>query len=120
MRAGGEPHGGIIVLPQDDLQRDRFFLRCEIVVTWITAAFDTPRNHLFRWTDLQQERQRGYTLAGFSAAEIAYALGRGNGTCLALPDFIYRRMRYAAMSYARRKSTFSATRCEARLVTAAT
>ncbi|MDQ2784587.1 MAG: DUF5615 family PIN-like protein [Chloroflexota bacterium] len=75
-QARGESHGGIITVPQDDQRPDRFFLRCAMMVVWIGAAFSTPKNRLFRWTDLQQEIQRGCLLSGFSIDEIARALGR--------------------------------------------
>jgi hypothetical protein len=40
------------------------------------AAFPNPQNTLFRWTDLQQQLNSGYFLDGYTAEEIALALGR--------------------------------------------
>jgi hypothetical protein len=75
LQARGESHSGIIALPQDDSRPDRFFLRCALLAAWIMDAFDAPHDRLFRWTDLQLELQRGYVVPGFSADEIALALG---------------------------------------------
>jgi hypothetical protein len=74
-REHGEPHSGIITVPQDDQHPDRFFLRCAMIAAWITTTFDTSHNRLFRWTDLQQALQQGLRLPGFTNAEVARALG---------------------------------------------
>lgn len=70
-----ESHGGIITVPQDDQQPNRFFIRCAMIAAWVAIAFPTPENGLFRWKDFQQELHRGHQPAGFDAAEIARALG---------------------------------------------
>jgi hypothetical protein len=76
IRTKEESHGGIVTIPADDERPDRFALRCALIAIWIQTEFDTPRDHLFRWTDLQQQLQHGYVPAGFTNEEIAYALGR--------------------------------------------
>lgn len=45
------------------------------MATWATTAFPTPENTLFRWSDLQTMLHQGHQPAGFTAAEIALALG---------------------------------------------
>ena len=74
-RQRGERHGGIITAPQDDHTPDRFSIRCAMIAAWATTAFPTPENTLFRWSDLQTMLHRGHQPAGFTAAEIALALG---------------------------------------------
>lgn len=70
----GESHGGIITVPQDDQAPDRFFIRCALMVAW-AATFSTPKGTLFRWGDFQTLLHQGYRPAGFTATEIALALG---------------------------------------------
>ncbi len=74
-RQRGERHGGIITVPQDDQTPDRFRIRCAMMAAWVATAFPTPENILFRWNDLQAALHHGHQLAGFTAAEIALALG---------------------------------------------
>lgn len=69
----GWPHSGIIAIPQRN--SPRFFIRCAMMLDWITTEFDDPRNQLFRWTALQQRLNGGYILEGYTDAEIALALG---------------------------------------------
>lgn len=70
----GWPHSGIVTIPQRN--SPRFFIRCAMMLDWIHAAFPNPQNTLFRWTDLQQQLNSGYFLDGYTAEEIALALGR--------------------------------------------
>lgn len=47
-----------------------------MMLDWINAEFPGPQSTLFRWTDLQQQLNGGYVLEGYTAEEIALALGR--------------------------------------------
>jgi hypothetical protein len=71
----GESHSGIITVPQDDLAPDRFLIRCAMMTAWVATAFSTPDNTLFRWSDFQAMLHQGHQPEGFTAAEIALALG---------------------------------------------
>lgn len=71
----GERHGGIITVPQDDQAPERFSIRCAMMAAWVATAFPTPENGLFRWSDLQTMLHQGHQPAGFTATEIALALG---------------------------------------------
>ncbi len=47
-----------------------------MMLDWIATEFDDPHNYLFRWADLLQQRMiGGYTLDGYTDAEISLALG---------------------------------------------
>lgn len=72
--AHGENHGGIVVVPQKQPERQR--LRCAMLLDWIRTEYPDTRNRLFRWTDLQQLLNGGYLLSGYTDAERAVALGR--------------------------------------------
>lgn len=71
----GWEHAGIITIPET-FRPDRLTIRAAMTLDWIAAEFPDPRNRLFRWTDLQQQIIGGYTLAGYTDAERALALGR--------------------------------------------
>jgi len=74
-QANNQTHSGIITVPHTDIP-GRLAIRCAMMLDWITAAFPDHHNRLFRWTDLQQHIINGYVLEGYTAAEIALALGR--------------------------------------------
>jgi hypothetical protein len=74
-RATNQSHSGIITVPFTAVP-ERLALRCAMMLDWINAEFPDPQNRLFRWTDLQQRMIGGYTLEGYSDAEIALALSR--------------------------------------------
>jgi hypothetical protein len=74
-RQRGEHHSGIITVPQDDWVPERFLIRCAMMAAWVATAFSTPDNTLFRWSDFQAMLHRGHQPEGFTAAEIALALG---------------------------------------------
>lgn len=74
-RAGVQQHSGIVTVPQKgSLLRQQ--LRCVMLLDWIAAEHAETRNRLFRWTDLQQLLNGGYTLPGHTDEERAVALGR--------------------------------------------
>ncbi len=68
-------HSGIITIPQTAVIL-RLFVRCAMMLDWISTEFPDPQNTLFRWTDLQQHLNSGYFLDGYTNEEIALALGR--------------------------------------------
>jgi Domain of unknown function (DUF5615) len=70
----GESHSGIITVPQDDHAFDRFSIRCAMMAAWVATAFTTG-NSLFRWSDMQAMLHQGHLPAGFTADDIALALG---------------------------------------------
>lgn len=74
-RQRGEPHSGIITVPQDDRDQHRFSVRCAMMASWVATAFSTPENILFRWSDLQTMLHQGYQPEGFTPTEITLALG---------------------------------------------
>ncbi len=73
--ANEEMHSGIITLPDTPIS-ERLAVRSAMMLDWIAAEFPDPRSHLFRWNDLQQRLISGYSLEGYTEAEIALALGR--------------------------------------------
>ena len=73
--ARGEPHSGVVSVPQNDLAPQRFFVRSAMIIAWIIAEQAVTANALFRWNDLQQLLLHGYRLAGFTDADYAIALG---------------------------------------------
>ncbi len=74
-RANEWMHSGIATVPESPIF-DRLAFRSAMMFDWIASEFPDPRNRLFRWTDLQQQLNDGYVLEGYSAEEIALALGR--------------------------------------------
>ncbi len=68
-------HSGIAT-PRQTSVIPRLPLRCAMMLDWISAEYPDTHNRLFRWTDLQQRITGGYMPEGYSAAEIALALGR--------------------------------------------
>ncbi len=74
-QANDEQHTGIITIPEGS-HAFRLAVRTAMMLDWIAVEFPDPRNRLFRWTDLQQQLNSGYFLDGYTAEEIALALGR--------------------------------------------
>lgn len=74
-QANNEQHAGIIAIPEGS-HAHRLAIRTAMMLDWIAAEFPDPRNHLFRWTDLQQQVIRGYVLEGYTDDEIALAFGK--------------------------------------------
>ncbi len=68
-------HSGIVTVPESPVF-DLLAFRCAMMLDWINTEFPDPQNNLFRWTDLQQQIISGYVLEGYTAEEIALALGR--------------------------------------------
>jgi len=73
--ANAEVHSGIIALPDTPIS-ERLAVRSAMMLDWIAVEFPDPRNHLFRWNDLQQRLIGGYLLGGYAAVEVALPLGR--------------------------------------------
>lgn len=71
----GWEHAGIITIPET-FSPDRLTIRAAMMLDWINTEFPDPQNRLLRWTDLQQRIIGGYTLEGYTDAEISLALGR--------------------------------------------
>ena len=74
-RTINQSHGGIITVPFTAIP-ERLAIRCAMMLDWIDSEASNPHNQLFRWTDLQQQLNSGYVLDGYTAEEIALALGR--------------------------------------------
>ncbi len=75
--ANDEMHSGIITLPDTPIS-ERLAVRSAMMLDWIAVEFPDPRNHLFRWNDLQRRLIGGYLLDKYAAVEVALALGRTN------------------------------------------
>jgi len=71
----GRSHTGIVLVPQDDAVPERFVIRCALMIAWARAEPDGTTNRLFRWTDIQDEMQRGRVPGEFTAREVQIALG---------------------------------------------
>jgi len=71
----GRSHTGIILVPQDDAVPERFAVRCALMIAWARAEPMGTINRLFRWTDIQNEMQRGRAPGESTAREVQIALG---------------------------------------------
>ncbi len=71
----GWPHSGIITVAAKPSLRHCTELRCAMILDWVAAESPDSRNRLFRWADLHEQLVDGETLPGYTADEIAIALG---------------------------------------------
>lgn len=73
----GRSHGGIILVPQDDISPQRFAIRCAMRITWAGTDTNGTINRLYRWADLQVLLQQGYMPVGFTEHDVRVVLGAG-------------------------------------------
>ena len=72
----GQPHAGIIVMPQSTAAPIRV-VRTAMMLTWIsTLPEHETRSRLFKWGQLQELLEQGFRLPGYDEEDVRIVLAR--------------------------------------------